>query len=567
MKAWCAFFGLAAAALLCAGLFDVPAVRGADQPSWKAPNVEWINRLIRQKWQEDPENPIRPSEPATDAEFVRRLYLDVLGRIPSADEARRYILSKDSDKKARLIRRLLYEEPYAGEYASYWATVWSDLLVGRNPESRDVNKAALTKWLRDAFAANKPWNELVYELLTATGANNPESLKDEVPYNGAVNFLLAHRGDRATRNVPATSFTTRLFLGVQVQCTQCHDHPFNDRTQADFWGINAFFQQVEAERVTELTDTGRRVIRYVVLRDRPVSSGDPLFVLYERRNGLVIAAVPRLLNGREIREGTEGLNLREELAKWITSEENPYFAAAIVNRMWGHFLGRGIVHPVDDLGKHNPPSNPELLYRLAANFKEAGYDLKQLVQWIVLSEPYGLSSRTNRTNEKDDTYFSHYLMKQMTPDQFFESLMIATGAYKSGAVRPEDAYRMKQELKRQFTAVFGNDENREADTFAGTIPQALLMMNGRLIQQAVSLKKGSYLRQLIDRTRRKHRRGAAARIVDELYLSALSRFPTRSERSMALRMVAQYAARGKEDQAYQDIFWALLNSAEFALVH
>lgn len=558
----------AVAALAGAIVSVVLAVRSipaAGEQSDK-PNVEWINRLVRAKWSEDPENPLKPSEPATDAEFVRRAFLDILGRIPSAEEARQYILSRDSDKKVKLIRRLLYEEPYASRYASYWATIWSDLLVGRNPESRDVNKRALTKWLRDAFASNRPWNEIVYELITATGASSPESLKDDVPFNGAVNFLLAHRGDRATRNVPATSFTTRLFLGVQVQCTQCHDHPFNDRTQKDFWGINAFFQQMDVERVTELTDTGRRVIRYVVLKDRKLYPGDPLFVLYERRNGLVIAAVPRFLDGREIREATDGLNLRVELAKWITSDDNPYFAAAIVNRMWGHFLGKGIVHPVDDLGKHNPPSNPELLYRLAANFKESGYDLKQLIEWITLSEPYGLSSRTNRTNEKDDVYFSHYLLKQMSPDQFFESLMVASEAYKSG-VSPEEAYRMRQELKRQFTAVFGNDENTEADTFAGTIPQALLMMNGRLIQRAVSLEKGSYLRRLIDRNRRKYRRGAAARIIDELYLSALSRFPTRKERAGALRLVAQYAARGKEDAAYQDIFWALLNSAEFALIH
>lgn len=546
-------------------LLEHPTVQGADTQQ-ETPNVEWINRLVRAKWTEDSERSIRPSQPATDGEFVRRLFLDVLGRIPSADEARDYITSKDPNKKAALVNRILYEEPYASEYAAYWASVWADLLIGRNP-ARDVSKEHLEKWLRDSFASNRPWKDIVYDLITATGGSTPESLKDGIPFNGAVNFLMAHVGDAATRNVPATSFTTRYFLGVQVQCTQCHDHPFNSRTQADFWGINAFFQRMERVDVTDVDDTGRRVFRYAVLRDRPLYGGEPLFVLYERRNGLMVAAVPRFLDGREIREAREGMNLREELAKWIVDDENPYFAPAIVNRMWGHFLGRGIVHPVDDLGEHNPPSNPELLYQLARNFKETGYDLKELIRWITLSEPYSLSSITNPTNERDDVYFSHYLLKQMTPEQFFNSLMTASEAYKSGAVTPEQAYRLKQELKRQFTAVFGNDENAEADTFAGTIPQALMLMNGRLIQQATSLDKGSYLRRVIDSNRRRYANGAPAKIIDELYLAALSRFPTRTERSLALRLVAQYARQNREDEAYQDIFWALLNSNEFALIH
>ncbi len=558
--------GVGVLLLVCAGLFLLKAPAAPAGEDTSAPSVEWINRLVREKWSEDPDNPIRPSPEATDGEFIRRLFLDVLGRIPTAEEARDYITSKDPNKKINLVNRILFEEPYASEYASYWATVWSDMLIGRNP-ARDVSKASLEKWLRDAFASNRSWKEIVYDLITATGGSTPESLKDGIPFNGAVNFLMAHVGDRATKNVPATSFTTRYFLGVQVQCTQCHDHPFNDRTQADFWGINAFFQRMERVDVTDVDDTGRRIFRYAILRDRPLYGGEPLFVLYERRNGLMIAAVPRFLDGREIRESREGLNLRKELAEWITSADNPYFAPAIVNRMWGHFLGRGIVHPVDDLGDHNPPSNPELLYQLAQNFKENGYDLKELIRWIVLSEPYGLSSKTTPSNERDDVYFSRYLLKQMSPDQFFNSLMTASEAYKTGAVTPERAYRLKQELKRQFTAVFGNDENTEADTFAGTIPQALLMMNGRLIQQATSLDKGSYLRRLIDSHRRKYGRSAPARIIDELYLSALSRFPTRKERALALRLVATYARRGEEDKAYQDIFWALLNSNEFALIH
>ncbi|MBI3461676.1 MAG: DUF1553 domain-containing protein [Planctomycetes bacterium] len=560
--------------LLClVGLGAVLPVGGAQKDEKKPVvyDVSWIDRLVHDRWAE---SKLKPSPAATDGEFVRRAYLDIVGHVPTAQEAREYIESKDKDKKGKLIGRLLAHE----DYPKYWADIWSNLLIGRSP-GRDINRAALQKYLRDCFAANKPWHKMVHELLTATGGSTEYAIKMNVPFNGATNFLLAHLGDRSMPNVPATSFATRLFLGVQVQCTQCHDHPFNDRKQDTFWGINAFFQRMKKEEHNDYSDTGQRIFRFAELKDAPMDSGEDLFVRYERRNALIEVVPPRWIEGDlKFLESRPDLNLREELAKLITSPDNKFFAQAIVNRMWGHFLGRGIVHPLDDLGEHNPPSNPELIGRLAQNFKESNYDLKRLITWITLSVPYNLSSKTTASNKEDDQLFSHYPLKQMSPEQFFDSLMVASQANKVGAKGWEDAEKMKTDLQRQFTTVFGNDENTEADTFNGTIPQALLLMNGNVIQKAISNEKGSFIHTRVEEIEKNKRvKAQEVALLNDLYLAAVSRYPNQREKVLAAQVLdaTLTGAKPKNSQewiaskvaAFQDIFWALLNSSEFVLNH
>jgi hypothetical protein len=423
------------------------------------------------------------------------------------------------------------------------------------------------------LAENKPWNTMVYELVTASGASRPNKM--DVPFNGATNFMLAHLGDRTMPNVPATSFTTRLFLGVQVQCTQCHDHPFNERKQDSFWGINAFFHQMQKQDFNDTSDTGQRIFLFSELKDKPLGPDDDLFVRYDKRNGLVEVTPPRWLDGTKIADVSAELNLRQRLADFITDKDNPYFAQAIVNRMWAHFLGRGIVHPLDDLGEHNTPSNPELLERLAKHFVESNYDLKRLASWITLSMPYALSSKVSATNKEDESLFSHFPLKQMSPEQFFDSLMIASRADRVGAKSPEEVYKLKEALLAQFTTVFGNDEDREADSFNGTIPQALLLMNGDLMAKAISKQPGSYLRESVDeilnaKKAKKKLRDPDAALLDDLYVAAFSRYPTKLEQQTAMKLVRATLAQSKEKDpidAYQDIFWALLNSSEFVLNH
>jgi hypothetical protein len=525
-------------------------------------DVKWVNDRVAQMWSD---NGIKPSGAASDGEFIRRAYLDIVGTLPTAEDAAEFIKSRDKEKKAKLVTSLLNSE----DYTRYWASIWSTLLVGRRPDrNRNVDKDALEKYLRDCFAENRSWNQMVFELVTATGGSTKESLKAGVPFNGATNFLLAHMNDG---NVPATAFTTRLFLGVQVQCTQCHDHPFNDRTQEAFWGINAFFQRMRGVEHSDYDDTGRRRFLYSELTESPVSSRDDLFVRFERRNALVAVTPPRLLEGQTIDPGDHELKLREELAWYIVRPENEYFALAMVNRMWSHFLGRGIVHPADDLGTHNPASNPDLMTRLAENFKESNYDLKRLIAWITLSTPYSLSSVANSGNKEDDQYFSHYPLKQMSPEQFFDSLIVASHANKVGAKGGwEAADKMKEDLQRQFTTVFNNDENMEADSFNGTIPQALMLMNGGIMQKAISKEPGSYLHERVQEIVKKKARGAEVALLNDLYLAALSRYPTTKEKQLAQVLLNDTMAKSKDKNpidAFQDIFWALLNSSEFVLNH
>ena len=568
-------------ALLCLiGLGAVLPVGGAQKEDKKpvVDDVSWIDRLVRDRWEEsgeDAKSRIKPSPPATDGEFIRRAYLDIVGHVPSAQEAKEYIDSKDKDKKVKLIGRLLS----SADYPKYWAGIWSNLLIGRSPaRNLNVDRGALQKYLRDCFAANKPWKTMVNELITATGGSTDQALKAGVQPNGATNFLLAHLGDRNMRNVPATSFATRLFLGVQVQCTQCHDHPFNDRKQDAFWGINAFFQQMKKEEHNDYSDTGQRVFRFSELKDEPLAEGDDVFVRFEKRNALVEVVPPRWIEGNlQFLEPRPDLNLRAELAKLITSPDNKYFSQAIVNRMWGHFLGRGIVHPLDDLGEHNPPTNPELLQRLAQNFKESNYDLKRLITWITLSLPYGLSSRSTANNKEDDQLFSHYLLKQMSPEQFFDSLMVASRANEVGSKGWEDAEKMKDQLQRQFTTVFGNDENTEADAFNGTIPQALLLMNGTLMQKAISNDEGSFIHTRVVELEKKRVKAQEIALLNDLYLAAVGRYPDQREKVLAAQVLdaTLNSAKPKNSKewiaakvaAFQDIFWALLNSSEFVLNH
>jgi hypothetical protein len=527
-------------------------------------DVSWIDELVQSVWTE---NSIKPSAPATDGEFIRRAYLDIVGHVPPADKAEAYIRSREKDKKVKLIKELLNSDTYG----THWAVIWSNQLVGRRPGARNVDKESLEKYLRDSFADNKPWNKLVYELVTATGGSTPKSVEAGVPYNGATNFLMAHMNDQA---VPATAFTTRLFLGVQVQCTQCHDHPFNDRKQESFWGMNAFFRGMRRQEHNQVNDVGRRQFLFAELNDR--EPGDDLFVRFDKRNGFVEVTPPRLLDGRKFEEPRPELNLREELGQFIVSPKNEYFAQAIVNRMWAHFLGRGIVHPMDDLGEHNPPTNPELLERLADHFKESNFDLKRLIAWIALSKPYSLSSETNDSNKEDDQYFSHYPLKQLSPEQMFDSIMIATKADRIGAKSWEDAPRLKENLLRQFTIAFNNDENAEADTFNGTVPQALFLMNGDLMNRAISMNSGSYLRESVDQIldqQRKSRgkaRSGDIELLNDLYLSAVSRYPNQRETKLAAMLLQDTLASSKDKDpiaGYQDIFWALLNSSEFVLNH
>ncbi|WP_165073945.1 DUF1549 domain-containing protein [Paludisphaera rhizosphaerae] len=515
-----------------------------DGPTDKTPaasksspgSASFLDPLLQKEWKDAG---LKPAPVARDEEFLRRVYLDILGRTPTVAEAREFLSVKGGpEKRNRLVDQLLENV----DYPKNMATEWSILLLGRGRQERNVDRAALTAWLRKQFSANRPWNEIVYDLVTASGSN-----KD----NGAVNYTLAHLESEA---VPLTSRTVRLFLGQQLQCVQCHDHPQNDWKQADFWGINAFFRGIKREEKRMVDGTGLEKVDHVELKDVPTEG----FAKFDRRNGMMGIAFPKFIDGRKLEKPEKALR-RVELGKLITEPTGDLLPRAMVNRMWAHFMGRGFVNPVDDIGPHNTPVMPDVFDKLTQEFHESGYDLKQLIRWITSSAAYQVSSVRPGKEKPEDDLFSVAALRPLSPEQLFDSLLTATAAHKTGSGRNDDK---RDAWMRQFLFTFGNDEGDEATSFQGTIPQSLMMMNGELMRDALSGKPGSFLADAVEQAGRQRR--PSAFMVDQLYLAALSRHPSNAEASAAVHHLESYP---DAIPFLQDLFWALLNSNEFILNH
>jgi hypothetical protein len=525
---------------------------GAEQ------EVRFINQEIEKKWQE---NKVEPSERCSDYDFIRRASLDLIGRIARRKEIDDFMKDPPRERRSRLIERLLASE----EYANNMANLWTALLLTRTGAKKYHDE--MRGWLQEQFAkSDADWSKMTYELLTASGRT------DE---NGAVNFVLAHLGEKNKENprengrynmVPITSRTTRIFLGLRVQCIQCHDHKFNDEwKQHQFWGINAFFRQVDTpegrpgemrKKKKDKTDP-----EFVVL-DNPELNPEGI-VPYERRTGVLLYQKPTFVDGTKMAL-KEGMTRRQALAGLVI--KNEYFAKTFVNRMWAHFLGRGFTREVDDWGDHNPISHPELLDHLAKDWAEKyAYNPRELIRWICNSRAYGLSYVTNPTNDKNEAepYFSRMLVKAMTPEQLFESIMTATQA-RIGENK-ESRRALRDEWLNKLVLNFGDDEGNEI-TFNGTVVQALLLMNGVEINKAImDLQRGTVASVL---------RLPPRKAVEALYLAALNRLPTTAEmnRILSPQMINMPRVPVRDPLAfnigfYQDLMWALLNSNEFILNH
>lgn len=541
------------------------SAHGADDHFGIEP-VKFINEQVMAGWA-DAE--LQPSAPATDGEWCRRVFLDLVGRIPTVAELERYLQDSSPTKRAELVEQLLGEE-YEDEYARNWTDVWTMVLIGRDTENEQISRSGMRQWLRRALAKNIPYDEFMEALVTASGANT--NRKDLPGFNGATNFLSGKMVEMGVENgVQATAKTAQIFLGVQVQCTQCHNHPFNKGKQNQFWELNAFFRQTTALNRQE----GSEDVQWVELVDQDFAGegGNPeeAELYYELRNGLMKVAYPVFIDGTEISKqgwlpGTHedgkpyGVHRRKELAKLIKT--SPNFPKAIVNRIWGHFLGYGFTKPVDDLGDHNPPSHPELLDGLADRFREQSFDVKELMRWITLSKPYSLSSKTTAKNASDDPSvgekpkFSHFYLRQMQAEQLYESLLTATEADKAAG---EEGARKKDTWMSQFVIAFGTDEGDETTTFNGSIPQVLMMFNGELIKEATSTGKGGFLDKVAKGPKSNEEK------VRMLYLAALARKPSPKETAAANALLV--ARKGDVVGALQDIWWAVLNSNEFIINH
>jgi Protein of unknown function (DUF1549)/Protein of unknown function (DUF1553) len=512
----------------------------------------FIDSRIKRSWHQAG---IEPSPVAKDGEWLRRAYLDIVGQIPSEEAVDAFLSDHRENKRDAVVNRLL-DDP---RYPRNWATIWANLLVGRHPQARGVSHAALEKFLRDHFAASTPWNEIVYELVSAEG--NSEQ-------NPATNFLLAHLNNDA---LPATALTARLFLGIQVQCNQCHDHPFRNDKQSRFWELKSFFQQTEivSHPAGGASPQMAEFASLPELVDRSV--GGPTY--YETRRGEMRAVFP-VYAGHKIDPGPS-VNRRRELARLIARGDDPQLALAMVNRTWQHFLGYGFTQPVDDLGPHNPATYPEALNRLSEEFVASGYDLKQLIRWICATDAYRRSSAVRTGNKSDDPtrgtspLFSHVYLRPMTAEQLYDSLLAATRAKDSLRTDWNDVGRRREDWVRQFIINYGTDENDETTMLAGSVLQALTMMNDRIVHAALAVEPGTLLYDVANDA------SDDAVKIRRLCRSALCRDPSAAELRVANQRLeeARDAASSEkarwraEAAALQDIFWAYLNSNEFALVH
>jgi hypothetical protein len=467
-----------------------------------------------------------PASPlASDAEFLRRVSLDITGVIPSATQAAEFLDSKDPQKRAKLIDELLA----SSNYGRHMADIWEALLVKRDPDNRRIQLDPLYTWLEKQFNDNVAWDKVATELLTSTGTQDK---------NGAVTFFLANATpDKATDTV------SRVFLGVQLQCAQCHNHPFTKWKQTEYWGMAAFFFKVRPDgNPRQAGQAGGSVgISESGGRGRPA------------RLPTSAKIVPaQFFQGEQPKIG-DSEPARPVLAKWLTSQDNPYFARAMVNRLWYQFFGRGFVSPVDDIHDGNPASHPELLQELSKQFATGGFDVKDMIRTICNSQAYQRSSVPTKGNEDAELQlFSHASIRPLTPEELFDSLEKVTGP--AERARPVGRPGMGQRFgpvgpRAQFVAFFQGEENADPTEYQAGIPQVLRLMNSNQFNINAAARK------IVGKSE-------PAQAVEKLYLTTLARRPSAEE---SRKLTAHIQAKG--EQAHGDILWALLNSSEFAFNH
>jgi hypothetical protein len=475
---------------------------------------------------------LAPSPPCTDAEFLRRAMLDTIGTTPTPDEVDEFLADRDPEKRTKLVDRLL-ERP---EYVDYWTLKWGDLLRVNADKLGPQGMLAFNLWLRDSFRANKPVRTMVPELVTAEGS---------IYTNGPANYF------RVASNPDDLAETTaQVFMGVRLQCAKCHHHPFESYGQDDYYGLAAYFSRIRAKNSDEFGLFGRELVVFVA------KSGE----VRQPRSGKVMKPTPL-----GAAPADDPVDRRRALAQWLTQPGNPWLPRNIANRYWGYLMGRGLVHPIDDLRETNPPSNPELLDALAAEFVKGGYDLKKLLRLILTSRVYGLSALPTPDNRLDTTYATHYPLKRLTAEQLLDALNAATGTFEKFTMRPAGTRAISlpdTNTPSYFLDTFGRPVRATAceceRTADPTLGQALHLMNGDAINRKLNQADSRLPKMLRD-----------PRLTDETLIQTLYRFSfarpaTEHEVEVARGVLASAPSRL---QGAQDLFWGLLNSKEFLFNH
>ncbi|MCI0702404.1 MAG: PSD1 and planctomycete cytochrome C domain-containing protein [Planctomycetia bacterium] len=490
------------------GLFRVMVPRPRERVKNTLPQFNVIDKLVDAKLAK---LNIAPSELCDDADFLRRIFLDLTGTLPTPEEARKFLADTAKDKRAKLVESLLEKS----EFADLWAMRWADLLrVDRQPLGHQ--RAYLYyKWIRDSIATNKPFDQFARELITAEGPPT------EV---GPVNFFKV-----VTKPGEMAGTLSQVFLGVRIACAECHHHPFDRWKQSDYFGMTAFF----STGTTTHPRTRKPVFAHALGTEMPTANP-----VGDRR-------IP--------------------LAEWMTKPDNPYFARNLANRVWAWMLGRGLVEPVDDVRATNPPSNPELLDALAKFLVENKFDVKKLIVLIASSRAYQTSVTPNATNEKDERNFSRGYFKRPDAEVLLDMICQALGVEEKFAGSP-DAKRAVQlwdsKARHDFLKLFGRPSRVSAceceRTREPSVSQVLNLLNSLEIQAKLTHEGGTVARLVRDIK-------DDGKLVEELYLTFFARLPTTNEKAIGLAHLKKYANNRRA--ATENLAWALLNSTEFLFNH
>ena len=510
-----------------------------------------VDQLVEQLWTE---KEITPVPTTTDEAFLRRVYLDVIGRVPTVGEYDQFFELNPEVRRRKLIDQLLDSR----EHALHMGGIWKRVLVPDDETaiSRLGGSGKLERWLADSFGENQPYDEMVSEILLADGRVNE---------SGPLLFYAAAKMNAEE----LAARTSRSFLGMRMECAQCHDHPTDHWSQEDFWGLAAYFAQISRPQ-------GKIEMVSPVLRVRDADFGDVtlpetdivikprLPVSQNEGHGMTEADIAELKNA-EVTDGSR----RQQLAAWVTHPSNSHFSQATVNRIWAHLFGRGIVNPVDDMGGYHEPVSPQLLNQLGRYFVQSDFDVRELMRVLLNSRAYQLSSENSEkktSNEVD--YFARMSLKPLTAEQLYDCLATATGRTDLGTQFNApmqlgfavDVDRFSDPGRTAFLAQFRTSLDQRTDYQAG-IPQALTLMNGPMIASATSDAPKGILRSLSapffnDRTR-----------VEKLFVATLSRKPTEKERERYAKFLDSQPANAKKSEELGDVLWVLLNSTEFTMNH
>jgi len=497
-----------------------------QQPTTRPPVNNAIDKLA---WDRLQTLGLQASATTSDAEFLRRVSLDTIGTLPTPTETRTFLADKSAAKRTALITRLLQRK----EYAQYWAMKWADILRVDKEIIKPVGTIAMTRWLTDQFSNNVPYDQFVREIVTARGNTLSES--------PAAFYLVHNNPEKLVRSV------SQVFLGVRIECAQCHHHPFEKWSQADYAAFGGFFTGISQKGST---GGGTKIFD---------KGGE------DQKHPRTGETVPTAGLGGPPLESEALSHRREALADWMTAAQNPFLARMIANRLWAHYLGRGLVEPIDDMRITNPATNEPLLELLAERLVSSGYDIKDLTQFILSSRTYQLSAETNDSNTRDNQNFSHASWKPVPAEVLLDAISQVTGVAEQFNGWP-DGYRAIEiwdnRMPSYFFRIFGKPQRVSVcECERGNEPsivQALYLMNSTETMAKISHRHGRAI-ELANSTL------SDDKIIEELYLAALSRFPRDEE--LALMRTAFDAKEIMRRTAVEDIMWALLNTREFVLNH